>query len=197
MLFYCACVITVLSLWLRVVMILLIGVNSLACKMDKESAPSGGITALSSAEMRHTCTHVHTCTHMRVIHEEHEGSLKISCNIKAPFLNLVKNGLDSHVSLFTGMKTTYANCPLHFCSPLHPCIAAFISMLLSFNSLYLLPTSYYLSLWSPLNGMKSSKSHGTAVGQHPGDQLQSLCVHVHVYVLISLCLGIKLSPVHE
>lgn len=59
MLFYCAFVISLLPLWLRVVMILLIEVNSLACKMDKESKPSGGIRGFSLAEMKHSCTHTH------------------------------------------------------------------------------------------------------------------------------------------
>lgn len=72
---------SVLSLRLRVVMILLIEVcsqSSIMEQMDKESAPSGGVWGFPSAE-----THTHTCT-------KHEGSLKISCNIKPQFFKSVE-----------------------------------------------------------------------------------------------------------
>lgn len=103
-------------------------------KIDKESVPSGGMRVFPSAEIG---THIPTHTHAHEwSSEEHEGSLKISCNIKLQFLNLVKNRLDSYVSLWAAMELRPYGCklPSSFLFPLPsslPFISAFISMLLS------------------------------------------------------------------
>lgn len=69
------------------------------------------------------------------------------------------------------------------------------SVSLSYSLQTLLP-SFALQLLSPLNGRNSSKSHGTAIGQHPGElyQLHSGCVCVHLCTCTCVCIS---PPVFE